>query len=312
MRQASGQRSRRARSTSARMRTWSAPWLSSPVSESVRAASWARSKASAFWQAVAARSATASTSSMSSWVIQRRSRKATESAPRSSSFQRTGTATRGLDVGQMGVLGDLHVGLVGVGDRGLPGRRGPGRPLPRPAGSGSRAGLVDPVGRHRGPAPLAVAQVDPAMSAPTARLASRQSVSSTARRSRRAFRARAARASAVCCSAWAARRAFASSTISAAAACSARVRASSISRGVNERGAWLTSVKTSRTSLSRMTGTNSALARRSARPEPARARAPRGRRARAGGGAWRPRGRFPTGPLRWARGAGGPSRMRGP
>ena len=92
-RQANGRSARWERQISSLARIWMAPWLSSPVSESVRAATVASSKASALRHATAARLAIASSVSMSSRSTGRMEKKASDSAPRSAPFQNIGTDT---------------------------------------------------------------------------------------------------------------------------------------------------------------------------------------------------------------------------
>ena len=98
------------------------------------------------------------------------------------------------------------------------------------------------------------------MSAPSARSASRQSVSSTAWRSSRAFSERAARARAVWCSARALIRARMSSMPIAAAAWLASVYTSCTSSSANSRSTSEMQPITARTCPSNASGTNSALA----------------------------------------------------
>ena len=84
---------RRARQISSAVRTCMAPWFSRPVSESVRAAARAASKASALPQATDARLAIAWSMVRSSASTRRTEKNATESAPRSVPFQNIGTDT---------------------------------------------------------------------------------------------------------------------------------------------------------------------------------------------------------------------------
>ncbi len=181
------------------VRIWMAPWLSSPVSESVRAASVASSKASAF-----------GTPPRRGWRSPRASR--CPLAPPAAWRRRRATGPLGAPVpehrnghGRLDLLeqldpGDTISALVVVRDRGLARAR---------ASSGHALSRSDPepppVGVVRGSRwpppprrpPLASPRYTPLMSAPSATVASRQRVSSTARRSRCAFSALAARASAL-------------------------------------------------------------------------------------------------------------------
>ena len=88
----SGVLSRWARAISSRTRTCIAPWLSSPVSASVRAACCTLWYVSALRQATVARSAIASSVRRSSSSIRRIVFQPTDSAPLSSWFQTIGTA----------------------------------------------------------------------------------------------------------------------------------------------------------------------------------------------------------------------------
>ena len=136
--------------------------------------------------------------------MSRASVNATESAPRSSPFQRIGHADAALHALQRGVHGRDHLLGVGVGgDRAAGGQHLPGDPL---ADGGSRtpnhsSGQVEPGGGER-PRRLRRVRCTPAYVPPTAAPASRASVSSTSWSSSDTLSACAARASARSRSAW--------------------------------------------------------------------------------------------------------------